>query len=232
MSQPRVLVVDDEPQVLRALRIGLTGHGFSVATATSGEAALDRLASELPDVLILDLNLGSADGLEVIRQLREWAPGLPILVVSVRDAEKDKVAALDLGADDFITKPFGMDELVARLRVALRHSARAAGADRPVLRAGGLVIDLARHVVTRDGQEVKLTATEYGLLHYLAANVERVVTHRTLLYHVWGPGYENESQYLRVYVNQLRRKLEPDPSHPRYLVTVPGIGYRLRAGAE
>lgn len=228
MNGPNVLVVDDEPQVLRALRTALTGNGFAVNTAATGESALDRLAMELPDVLILDLNLPGLSGLEVVRQVREWAPHLPIIVVSVRDAEKDKVAALDLGADDFITKPFGMDELIARVRVALRHSAQAAGADRPSLSVGDLTIDLARHVVSRDGQEVKLTATEYKLLHYLAANADRVVTHRTLLYHVWGPGYESESQYLRVYINQLRRKLEPDPARPRRLITEPGIGYRFR----
>lgn len=231
MSEPRVLIVDDEPQVLRALRTALTGNGFAITTASTGEAALDLLSGSLPDAMILDLNLPGISGLDVVRQVREWAPQLPILVVSVREAERDKVAALDLGADDFITKPFGMEELIARVRVALRHSAQAAGADKPSLSVGDLTIDMARHVVTRGGEEVKLTATEYKLLFYLTANADKVVTHQTLLYHVWGPGYEGESQYLRVYMNQLRRKLERDPAHPRFLITEPGIGYRLQTPA-
>jgi two-component system KDP operon response regulator KdpE len=221
--------VDDEPQILRALRTSLSAHGYQVTTASDGESALNALALALPEVVILDLGLPDMEGHEVIRQVREFAQ-TPIIILSVREGERDKVRALDLGADDYLTKPFSMDELLARVRVALRHAAQAGGAREPVLHFGPLTIDLARHVVMRDGEEVHLTATEYRLLAYLASNAGRVLTHRMILQHVWGPEYATETQYLRVYVGQLRRKLEPDPSQPIFIATEPGVGYRFLTG--
>jgi two-component system KDP operon response regulator KdpE len=228
MKKTKVLIVDDEPQILRALRAGLVAHGYDVVSAADGEEALDKAATELPDAVILDLNLPKLSGLDVCRGLREWS-SVPILVLSVRDAERDKVAALDLGADDYLTKPFGADELLARLRVALRHAARVAGPPEPVVRAGEVMIDLARHIVKRGEEEVRLTATEYKLLAYLATNAGRVLTHTQILEHVWGPGYESETQNLRVYVSQLRRKLDPDSAQPQMITTEPGVGYRFIA---
>jgi len=228
MKKTKVLIVDDEPQILRALRAGLLAHGYDVVSAADGEEALDKAATELPDAVILDLNLPKLSGLDVCRGLREWS-SVPIIVLSVRDAERDKVAALDLGADDYLTKPFGADELLARLRVALRHAARVAGPPEPVVRAGAVTIDLARHVVKRGEDEVRLTATEYKLLAYLATNAGRVLTHTQILEHVWGPGYESETQNLRVYVSQLRRKLDPDSAQPQMITTEPGVGYRFIA---
>lgn len=228
MKKTKILIVDDEPQILRALRAGLTAHGYDVTSAHDGEEALDKAALELPDVVVLDLNLPGLSGLDVCRELREWSP-VPIIVLSVRDAERDKVTALDLGADDYLTKPFGMDELLARLRVALRHAARAADSSTPVIRAGDVTIDLARHTVRRGDDEVRLTATEYKLLAYLAMNAGRVLTHNQILEHVWGVGYDAETQYLRVYISQLRRKLDPDSRHPHMIHTEPGVGYRFSA---
>jgi len=228
MKKTKVLIVDDEPQILRALRAGLLAHGYDVVSAADGEEALDKAATELPDAVILDLNLPKLSGLDVCRGLREWS-SVPIIVLSVRDAERDKVAALDLGADDYLTKPFGADELLARLRVALRHAARVAGPPEPVVRAGEVMIDLSRHVVKRGEDEVRLTATEYRLLAYLATNAGRVLTHTQILEHVWGPGYESETQNLRVYVSQLRRKLDPDSAQPQMITTEPGVGYRFIA---
>ena len=224
----KVLIVDDEPQILRALRAGLVAHGYQVVSAADGEEALDKAAAELPDAVILDLNLPRLSGLEVCKTLREWS-SVPIIVLSVRDAERDKVTALDLGADDYLTKPFGADELLARLRVALRHAAREAGPPEPVVRAGDVTIDLSRHIIKRGDQEVRLTATEYKLLAYLAVNAGRVLTHTQILEHVWGPGYESETQNLRVYVSQLRRKLDPDSVQPQMITTEPGVGYRFIA---
>ena len=228
MKKTKVLIVDDEPQILRALRAGLLAHGYDVVSAADGEEALDKAATELPDAVILDLNLPKLSGLDVCRGLREWS-SVPIIVLSVRDAERDKVAALDLGADDYLTKPFGADELLARLRVALRHAARVAGPPEPVVRAGEVMIDLSRHMVKRGEDEVRLTATEYKLLAYLATNAGRVLTHTQILEHVWGPGYESETQNLRVYVSQLRRKLDPDSAQPQMITTEPGVGYRFIA---
>jgi len=228
MKKTKVLIVDDEPQILRALRAGLLAHGYDVVSAADGEEALDKAATELPDAVILDLNLPKLSGLEVCRGLREWS-SVPIIVLSVRDAERDKVAALDLGADDYLTKPFGADELLARLRVALRHAARVAGPPEPVVRAGEVMIDLSRHMVKRGEDEVRLTATEYKLLAYLATNAGRVLTHTQILEHVWGPGYESETQNLRVYVSQLRRKLDPNSVQPQMITTEPGVGYRFIA---
>ena len=225
-AAPHVLVIDDEPQILRALRTILTEHKFRVTTASTGEEGLTLAAANPPDVVILDLGLPRMSGLEVCARLREWTQ-VPVIVLSARDAEHDKVLALDKGADDYLTKPFGIDELLARIRVALRHSAQAQGTREPVVTAGNLRIDLSRHLVTRGEAEVKLTATEFKLLAYLAANEGRVLTHQTILAHVWGPEYADHTEYLRVYMRQLRKKLEDDPNQPRYLLTEPGIGYRF-----
>lgn len=224
----RVLVIDDEPEIGRAVRAGLAGANYSVewvATATQG---IERVAQWHPDVVLLDLSLPDGDGLDVTRQLRAWTQ-TPIIILSVRAADADKIAALELGADDYLTKPFSIGELVARVRVALRHLASRAGADDLSARFqnDGLVVDFARRRVVVDGVEVHLTPTEYEVLKYLAVNAGKVVTHRTLLRAVWGPQYEDESHYLRVFIGQLRRKIEPNPSRPRYLLTDPGIGYRL-----
>jgi two-component system, OmpR family, KDP operon response regulator KdpE len=225
-SQPHILVIDDEPQILRALRTILTQKQFRVTTASRGEEGLTLAAANPPDVIILDLTLPDLDGIKVCTRLREWTQ-IPIIVLSVRDNERDKVAALDQGADDYLTKPFGIQELLARIRVALRHSAQAQGSKEPIISTGDLVIDLARHVVSRQGEDVKLTATEFRLLAYLAANAGRVLTHQAILSHVWGPAEADRVEYLRVYMRQLRKKLEPDPDRPRYLLTEPGVGYRF-----
>lgn len=225
-AAPHVLVIDDEPQILRALRTILTEHKFRVTTASTGEEGLALAAANPPDVVIPDLGLPRLSGLEVCARFREWSR-VPIIILSARDAEREKVAALDTGADDYLTKPFGIDELLARIRVALRHSAQAQGSREQVVTAGNLRIDLARHVITRGDEEVKLTATEYKLLAYLVANEGRVLTHQTILSHVWGPEYADHTEYLRVYMRQLRKKLEDDPDQPRLLLTEPGIGYRL-----
>jgi two-component system KDP operon response regulator KdpE len=228
-SQPHILVIDDETQILRALRTILTQKRFRVTMASRGEEGLALAAANPPDVVILDLTLPDIDGIQVCARLREWSQA-PIIVLSVRDSERDKVAALDQGADDYLTKPFGIEELLARIRVALRHSAQAQGSKEPVVTSGNLVIDLARHLVTRDGEEVKLTATEFKLLAYLASNAGRVLTHQSILTHVWGPTEADHVEYLRVYMRQLRKKLEPDPDRPAYLLTEPGIGYRFLMG--
>jgi len=227
-NSPHILVIDDEPQILRALRTILTEKGFRVTTAVRGEEGLTLAAANTPDVVILDLGLPDMDGIEVCSRLREWTP-CPIIVLSVRDAEHDKVAALDRGADDYLTKPFGIEELLARVRVALRHSTRTQGAQSQLVKAGPLAIDLAWHTVTRDAEEVKLTATEFKLLAYLAANRGRVLTHRSILTQVWGPADADHTEYLRVYIRQLRMKLEADPQRPEYILTEPGVGYRFLA---
>ena len=229
-TAPHVLVIDDEPQILRALRTILAEHKFRVTTASTGEEGLTLAAANPPDVVILDLGLPRMSGLEVCAQLREWTQ-VPVIVLSAHDTEHDKVRALDKGADDYLTKPFGIDELLARIRVALRHSAQAQGSPEQVVTAGKLRIDLARHIVTRGEAEVKLTATEFKLLAHLAANEGRVLTHQTILARVWGPEYADHTEYLRVYMRQLRKKLEDDPDQPRYLLTEPGIGYRFVAEA-
>lgn len=227
----RILVVDDEPQIVRFLRATLVGHGYGVSTATDAASALSELRGWLPDLVLLDLGLPDLDGLALCRLLREnperaeWAT-LPIVILSARDLEDDKIAALDLGADDYLTKPFGVGELLARLRLALRHAARREGRE-SVFAARGVHVDLAARRVTADGAEVHLTPTEYALLTYLVAHVGKVVTHRTLLGAVWGPTYADDPGVLRVFINQLRRKLERDPARPRLIVTEPGVGYRL-----
>jgi two-component system, OmpR family, KDP operon response regulator KdpE len=223
----RVLVIDDEPSILRALRINLTARNYEVSTASDGASGLAAVSRERPDVLILDLGLPDMDGTEVIYGVRGWT-STPIIVLSVWDQEQQKVAALDAGADDYVTKPFGMDELLARLRAAVRRSAPAP--DEPVVTTPDFTVDLAAKRVTRDGDgDIRLTPTEWQLLEILVRNRGRLVTQRQLLQEVWGPAYESESNYLRVYVAQLRRKLEPEPSRPRYLLTDPGMGYRFRA---
>jgi two-component system, OmpR family, KDP operon response regulator KdpE len=225
---PHILVIDDEPQILRALRTILSAKQFRVSVAGRGEEGLALAAAETPDLVILDLSLPDMDGVEVCRRLREWTQ-VPILVLSVRDGERDKVVALDQGADDYLTKPFGIEELLARVRVALKHSAQAQGdgSAHPAISAGPITIDLARHIVTRAGEEVKLTATEFKLLAYLAAHPDRVLTHQAILKAVWGFADMDHTEYLRVYVGQLRKKLEANPDQPRFLVTEPGVGYRL-----
>jgi two-component system KDP operon response regulator KdpE len=221
----RVLVVDDEPSIVRALRINLTARKYEVSTATDGASGLAAVARDRPDVMILDLGLPDMDGTEVIRGVRGWT-STPIIVLSVWGQENQKVAALDAGADDYVTKPFGMDELLARLRAAVRRASPAP--DEPVVTTDHFTVDLAAKRVIRDGDgDVSLTPTEWQLLEVLVRNRGRLVTQRQLLQEVWGPAYETESNYLRVYVAQLRRKLEPEPSRPRYLLTEPGMGYRF-----
>jgi two-component system KDP operon response regulator KdpE len=227
-TAPHILVIDDEPQILRALRTILTEKQFRVTVASRGEEGLTLAATSQPDIVILDLGLPDMDGIEVCARLREWTE-CPIIVLSVRDSEKDKVAALDKGADDYLTKPFGIEELLARVRVALRHSTRTKGSQTGTVKAGALTIDLAWHQVTRNGEEVKLTATEFSLLAYLAANRGRVLTHQSILTQVWGPADADHTEYLRVYMRQLRKKLEEDPERPQHILTEPGVGYRFIA---
>jgi two-component system KDP operon response regulator KdpE len=222
-----VLVVDDEPSIVRALRINLTARKYEVSTATDGASGLAAAARDRPDVMILDLGLPDMEGTEVIRGVRGWS-STPIIVLSVWDQESQKVAALDAGADDYVTKPFGMDELLARLRAAVRRASPAP--DEPVVTTAHFTVDLAAKRVSRDdGGDVSLTPTEWQLLEVLVRNRGRLVTQRQLLQEVWGPAYETESNYLRVYMAQLRRKLEPEPSRPRYLLTDPGMGYRFQS---
>ena len=221
----RVLVVDDEQPILRTVAANLRARGYQVLTATSGEAALAAAEVHQPDCVVLDLGLPGISGLEALRRLRTWTT-TPVIILTAVDGERDKVAALDLGADDYVTKPFGMAELLARIRVALRHG-QAHGPEQPhCIQAGEVAIDLDAGLVTRQGQSVRLTRTEYRLLEVLATNAGRLCTHRFLLEQVWGPGYEEESQYLRVYVANLRKKLD-DPAAPQLLLTEPGMGYRF-----
>jgi len=228
MSAPlaRVLIVDDEPQIRRFLRTSLDAHGYEVVEAEDGQSAIKRMTVEKPDVLVLDLGLPDMEGLDVIKRVREWSD-VPIIVLTARNREADKIEALDRGADDYLTKPFGMGELMARIRAALRHRVQAKGAA-PVFKLGTIVVDLVKRLVTRDGEEVKLSPREYDLLRVLVQNAGRVVTHQQILKEVWGPAHLDDTQYLRVYVGQLRQKLEPDPEQPKYLMTEPGVGYRLR----
>jgi two-component system KDP operon response regulator KdpE len=228
-AEPHILVIDDEPQILRALRTILTAKKFRVTTASRGEEGLTLAATALPDLVILDLGLPDLDGFTVCARLREWS-NVPIIVLSVRESERDKVRALDQGADDYLVKPFGIEELLARIRVALRHSAQSPSGQETSIRAGDLTIDLSRHVVTRSGAEVKLTATEFKLLAYLAQNAGRVLTHHSILSKVWGIEYIDDVEYLRVYISQLRKKLEQDSRHPRHILSEPGVGYRFSEG--
>jgi two-component system KDP operon response regulator KdpE len=225
---PLVLVIEDEPQMRRFLRPALEGQGYRVIEAATASEGLMQASSFNPDLLLLDLGLPDADGVDVTRRIREWS-AVPIVVISARGQETDKVAALDAGADDYLTKPFGMAELLARLRVARRHIERlGAEATEPVFERAGLRVDLAKRQVMRDGSELHLTPLEYKLLATLVRYAGRVVTHRQLLKEVWGPGSANETQYLRVYMAQLRHKIERDPTRPALLLTESGVGYRLR----
>jgi len=222
----RVLVVDDERAIRRFLRTSLTAHGYAVYEASSGQQALSAVVGDRPDLIILDLGLPDLSGIEVARQLREWTR-IPIIVLSVREEEATKVAALDVGADDYLTKPFGIAELLARIRVALRHADQPAG--EPVFEVGDLRMDRARRQVIMAGNEIVLTPTEYDLLRVLVQYAGKVLTHRQLLRQVWGVGYELETHLLQVNISNLRRKIEPDPSRPSYIITEVGVGYRLRA---
>jgi two-component system KDP operon response regulator KdpE len=223
--QPRVLVVDDEPQIVRGLKIILRSAGYAVEAAENKADALALLAARPPDALVLDLVLPDGEGVEVCRAVRQWSR-LPIVVLSAVGDEREKVRALDAGADDYVTKPFGTDELLARLRAVLRRSVGETGSS--VIEIGDLVIDLADRRVVRAGDEVHLTPIEFELVRVLSQHQGRLVTHRQLLQEVWGPGYGQETHYLRVHVAHIRAKLEADPSRPRYLITEPGVGYRLR----
>lgn len=225
----RVLVVDDEPGLAHALAITLRASGWDVATAADGATALTQAAARTPDVVLLDLGLPDMSGLDVITALRAWTR-VPIVVLSARQHGEDKVDALDAGADDYVTKPFAMNELLARLRAAVRRAAAPADADEAVVVAGDLTIDLARARVLRGGAEVRLSPTEWAVLEVLVRNRGRLVGRRQLLQEVWGPGYSDETHYLRVYSAQLRRKLEDDPAHPRHLLTQPGLGYVFEVG--
>jgi len=223
MSGQRVLIVDDEPQILRALRATLHGAGYTVDVAATAEEALTAAAAHPPEAVILDLVLPDGNGTDVCRELRTWSQA-PVIVLSAVGEERQKIAALDAGADDYVTKPFSVDELLARLRAVLR---RRAPEQEPVLTVGDLRIDVAERVVTVAGERVKLSPHEFDLLRVLAQNRGKLLTHRTLLKEVWGPAYQVEAHYLHVYVSHLRKKIEPDPSSPRYLLTEPGAGYRF-----
>ncbi|MFI9821170.1 response regulator [Streptomyces sp. NPDC052013] len=221
-----VLVVDDEPAIVRALVINLKARSYEVDAAHDGAGALKLAAARHPDVVVLDLGLPDMDGVEVIRGLRGWTR-VPILVLSARHASDEKVQALDAGADDYVTKPFGMDELLARLRAAVRRAEPASGEDDVIVETGGFTVDLAAKKVNRDGKDVRVTPAEWHLLEVLVRNTGRLVAQKQLLQEVWGPSYGTETNYLRVYMAQLRRKLEADPSHPRHFITEPGMGYRF-----
>ena len=221
-----ILVIDDEPQVLRSLRSGLAARGYHIETAIDGSSALIAAAEVAPKLIILDLGLPDMDGVEVCRRIREWSE-IPIIILSARERETDKIAALDAGADDYLTKPFGMGELLARVRVALRRLAGRQNAE-PIFQSGDLRIDLARRRVEMAQQELHLTPKEYELLAHLARHAGKVITQRQLLKAVWGPEYGDEGHYLRVHMSTLRHKIEPEPARPRYLITEPGVGYRLQ----
>ena len=227
MAEPRVLVCDDEPQIRRALGVNLRARGYLVDLAETGEEALELAARHHPDVVVLDLGLPGIDGVEVIHGLRGWTE-VPIIVLSVREAESDKVAALDAGADDYVTKPFGMDELLARLRAAVRRATPAEEA--ATVETADFTIDLVvKKVRDANSDEIRLTPTEWQIIEVLVRNTGKLVPQRRLLQEVWGPEYEKETNYLRVFMAQIRRKLEPNPSHPRYFITEPGMGYRFEA---
>lgn len=229
---PVVVLIEDAPEIRRFLRATLTGHGYRLVEAETGREGLQAAATRQPDLIILDLGLPDLDGLEVIRRLREWT-AVPILVLSARGQEADKVAALDAGADDYVGKPFGVDELLARMRVSLRHAERTVrDVEELAYEAGDLVVDLARRRVTMTGQPVHLTPIEYRLLTTLIKHAGKVLTHKQLLKEVWGRPYDDQPHYLHVFMNQLRRKIEPDPARPRHLLTEPGVGYRLAGPPE
>lgn len=221
----RILVVDDEPQIRRLLKVSLEAHDYRIVEAASGQEGIRLAALEKPDLIVLDLGLPDIDGQDVIRRIREWSP-TPIVVLSVRADENDKVAALDAGADDYVTKPFGTGELLARIRAALRHTVNAA-AGAPVFTSGDLLVDLEKRQVSVMGEPVKLSPKEYELLRLLVQHAGKVLTHQFILRQVWGPAHEHDVQYLRVFARQLRQKIETDPAQPQLLLTEPGVGYRL-----
>ncbi|MBE0624123.1 MAG: response regulator [Burkholderiales bacterium] len=224
-----ILIVEDEPQIRHFLRTTLTAEGYRVIEAENGQRGVLEAATRKPDLVMVDLGLPDIDGVEVIKRIRAWS-ALPILILSARDAEADKVAALDAGADDYVTKPFGVGELTARIRVALRHAVHGGKRDAPAsLRLGDIEVDLERRLVRTDGKDIHLTPIEYRLLGCLAKHAGMVLTHRHLLREVWGPSHVEQSHYLRIYMGQLRHKLEPDPARPRFLLTETGVGYRLAA---
>jgi two-component system, OmpR family, KDP operon response regulator KdpE len=223
--KPLVLIVDDEPQIRRLLTVTLEANGYRVIAAATGQEGLVLAAQHRPDLIVLDLGLPDLSGREILNRLREWST-TPVVILSVQDDEAGKVAALDAGADDYVTKPFNTAELLARLRVASRHALKQE--DTAVFQTGDLVVDLATRQVTLKGQEVKFTATEYNLLRLLVRHAGKVVTHRQILREVWGPGHENDTHYLRVYIAHLREKLEADPAQPQLLITEAGVGYRLK----
>jgi two-component system KDP operon response regulator KdpE len=220
----RILVVDDEQEIRRLLKVALTAYGYDISEAANGQEGLTQAAILHPDLLILDMSLPDLDGLEVIRRLREWSK-IPIIILSVREQDQDKIQALEEGADDYVTKPFSMGELIARIRVAIRH--QFVRNDEPVIILGGLSIDLAHRQVSIDEKQIKLTPIEYEILKHLAINSGKVLTHRYLLTNVWGKEYQNQNHYLRIFIRQLRMKIEPKPAQPTYILTEPGIGYRL-----
>lgn len=221
-----VLVVEDEPQIRRLLRTSLAGQGYRILEAANGREGMSMAASHSPDLIILDLGLPDMDGIDLIHEVRAWGK-MPIIVLTARGKERDKVAALDAGADDYVTKPFGMGELTARMRVSLRHAAAGGGGDPPAVTIGALTIDLARRVVLLDSSRVPLTPHEYALLAALTRARGKVVTHRQLLREVWGPEFADQTHYVRIYMQRLRTKLEAIPARPRYLISEPGVGYRL-----
>jgi two-component system, OmpR family, KDP operon response regulator KdpE len=225
----KILVVDDEPEIRKLLRVALGAHGFEMLEAAGGREGIEKVALEMPDVVILDLGLPDIDGYQVVEAVREWSM-VPIIILSVREQESDKIRALDAGANDYVTKPFNMGELMARIRVAIRHL--VAGQSTPIVETGDLRMDLSSRQVTVRGHEVKLTPTEYELLKQLAIDSGKVLTRTQLLERVWGHDSTGDTQYLRVYIGQLRKKIEPDPSQPRYIITEPGVGYRLAVHDE
>src|SRR5437667_6148644 len=226
-ARPTILIIEDEPEIRLFLRTSLSVEGYRIAESTTGRRGVIDAGTHKPDLAIIDLGLPDVDGIDVIRRIREWS-SMPIVVLSARTQERSKIDALDAGADDYVTKPFAVGELLARLRAALRHMVRA-GAGKPVLRLSGAIVDFERRIASRDGTEIRLTPIEFRLLAALAKHLGMVVTHRQLLAEVWGPTHQGETHYLRIYMKQLRDKLEEDPVRPRYLVTETGVGYRLLA---
>ena len=224
-NKAKILVVDDEPKIRMFIRANLEARGYDIHLAQDGVEAVEEAARILPDVIVLDVNMPRMDGIEACQKIREWT-NTPIIILSVREDEKDKVRALDEGADDYVTKPFGIEELLARIRVALRHS-KNTDADTPVFTAGDLEVDFSKQLVKRRGETIKLTRTEYQLLAYLVTNCGKVLTHKDLLHNVWGPEYGDETEYVRTFITQLRRKIEDDPSNPQFIITEPRIGYRF-----
>lgn len=221
---PRVLIIDDEEQMRRLLQVALNAHGYNTALAIDGQDGLGIATLFRPELMILDMSLPDMDGIEVVKKIRQWSK-VPIIILSVREGDVDKIAALDAGADDYVTKPFSMGELLARIRTAMRHTVPAR--DEPQLNFGDLLIDLAHRQVQIHGQEIRLTPTEYELLKLLSSHPGKVLTHGQILRAIWGPGYEKETHYLRVYIGQLRHKLEKDPSRPEHIITEPAVGYRF-----